>query len=179
MKLNDGKHSPLPRLLAAALFLAAPRLDASDAELKVGDVFPDLSGFALEGELPAGLKGKIVVVDFWASWCGPCRRTFPLMEELHHRFSKQGLLILAINEDKSRPAMEEFLRLYPVTFSVVRDAKKKLAAAVNVPSLPTSYVVNRDGKVHSIQTGEQIIQNRKAFIKEVERLLLQNGSRTP
>src|SRR6266498_2262845 len=174
MKLNDGKHSPLPRLLAAALFLAAPRLDASDAELKVGDVFPDLSGFALEGDLPAGLKGKIVVVDFWASWCGPCRRTFPLMQELHHRFAKQGLVILAVNEDQSRRAMEEFLRLYPVTFGVVRDAKKKLAAAVNVPSMPTSYVLNGEGKVDSIQTGEQIIQNRKSFIKGVEKLLQEN-----
>ena len=78
-----------------------------------GDLFPDLKNFEMEGKLPGTLKGKVVVVDFWASWCGPCRKTFPIMEELHHRFAARNLVILAINEDKSRVAMTEFLKEHP------------------------------------------------------------------
>ena len=161
----------LAMALALAFLLLCPPRRAMAVELKVGDTFPDLAPFGLEGELPATLKGKIVVVDFWASWCDPCRRTFPLMEELHHRFSKQGLIILAVNEDKSRAAMSEFLKESPVTFRVVRDARKKLAADVRVPALPTSYILDGDGKVISIQSGESIARNRRKFVKDIEDLL--------
>src|SRR5436309_12086786 len=130
MNLCVPRRTRHARLTGLALTLAALLAPAAESELKVGDLFPDLSGFSLEGQLPKELRGKVVVVDFWASWCGPCRQTFPLMEELHHRFAKQGLVILAINEDKSRPAMDEFLKEYPVTFGVVRDARKRLATAV-------------------------------------------------
>ena len=158
-------------LTLLGLLLAAGSTCAAGDGLKVGDTFPDLTTFSLEGDLPSQLKGHIVVIDFWASWCGPCKKTFPLLEELHHRFSKRGLIILAVNEDKSRAAMTEFLMEYPVTFQVVRDAKKKLAAEVNVPALPTSYILNREGKVVAIQSDARIVQNRKQFIKEVEQWL--------
>lgn len=154
-------------------------MPGAERGLKVGDPFPALAGFGLEGGLPALTAGKIVVVDFWASWCSPCRQTFPLMEELHHRFGKRGLIILAINADKSRAAMTEFLKEYPVTFPVVRDAKKKLAAAVNVPVLPTSYVLDGQGKVRSILSGEKIALNRKLLVKEVERLLDEKEQKAP
>ena len=106
-----------------------------------------------------------------------CRRTFPLMEELHHRFGKQGLVILAINEDKSAASMKEFLKEYPVTFSGVRDAKKKLAAEVNLPALPTSYILDGNGRILSIQIGDSIMQNRRKFTKEIEELLAKNAKK--
>src|SRR5436190_23879695 len=90
-------------LLAALLLACAARPGkAEELALKVGDQFPAFADFALEGDLPTHLKGKLVIVDFWASWCGPCRGTFPLMEDLHRRLGKQGLVIVAVNEDKSR-----------------------------------------------------------------------------
>ena len=163
--------------LACCLGLLTPALGhgATNSTLKVGELFPQLSRFELEGELPASLKGRIVVVDFWASWCGPCRKTFPLMEELHHRYAKRGLLILAVNEDKSRAAMDEFLKENPVTFTVLRDAKRKLAAQVRPPVLPTSYLLDAAGKVHSIQPGARTAKDSRALLKEVEALLEQNS----
>ena len=116
-----------------------------------------------------------VFVDFWASWCGPCERTFPLMEELHHRYGQRGLVILAVNEDRSRAAMDEFLKEHPVTFAVVRDTKRKLVAEINVPALPTSYLLDGSGKVQSIHPGARTAKNSKAFTKEIERLLEQNS----
>ena len=167
--------------LMAALFLAsgATALAAEEPAIRVGDMFPNFADFALEGELPKELKGKLVIVDFWASWCGPCRGTFPLMEELHHRLGKRGLVIVAVNEDKSRVAMTEFLKQHPVSFTVVRDAKKKLVAKVNVAMLPASYILDGDGKVISIQGGERTMENRTEFIKLVEDLLEKQVTRKP
>jgi thiol-disulfide isomerase/thioredoxin len=152
---------------------------ADEPAVKVGDTFPNFADFDLEGELPKDLKGKLVIVDFWASWCGPCRGTFPLMEELHRRLAKRGLVIVAINEDKSRVAMTEFLKQHPVSFTVVRDAKKKLAARVNVALLPASYILDGAGKVVSIQSGERTMDNRAAFIKLVEELLEKHVAKKP
>jgi thiol-disulfide isomerase/thioredoxin len=167
-------------LLAALFFTGAATAPAAEEpSIKVGDAFPNFADFALEGDLPKELKGKLVIVDFWASWCGPCRGTFPLMEDLHRRLEKRGLVIVAVNEDKSRVAMTEFLRQHPVSFPVVRDAKKKLAARVNVALLPASYILDGDGKVVSIQSGERTMDNRAAFIKLVEDLLDKHITKKP
>lgn len=163
------RRVPWLALLACAFIGSASA--AEESAIKVGDAFPALSEFGLEGELPKDLKGKLVIVDFWASWCGPCRGTFPMMEEMQKRLGPRGLVIIAVNEDKSRVAMNEFLRQHPVTFTVVRDPKKKLAAAVNVATMPASYILDERGKVVSIQSGERTLQNRVAFTKLVESLL--------
>jgi thiol-disulfide isomerase/thioredoxin len=167
--------------LLAALLLActARSAEAEEPAIKVGDQFPVLADFALEGELPTELRGKLVIVDFWASWCGPCRGTFPLMQDLHGRLGKKGLVIVAVNEDKSRIAMTEFLKQRPVNFAIVRDTKKKLAAKVNVAQLPTSYILDGSGKVLSIQSGERTMENRTAFIKLVEDLLEKRTAKKP
>lgn len=182
--MNTRRRSPTSILLwllvgALVLLWCVPFLPAADHGLGVGDSFPELSNFSLEGDPPPALKGKIVLVDFWASWCAPCKETFPLLEQLHHRLGKKGFIILAVNEDKSRTAMTEFLKEYPVSFSVVRDARKKLAATVNVPGLPTSYILDRHGKVLAIESGARISQNRKEFIKNIERLLEANSENKP
>ena len=94
-----------------------------------------------------------------------------MMEELHRRLGKRGLVIIAVNEDKSRVAMTEFLKEHPVSFAIVRDAKKKLVARVNVALLPASYFLDGQGQVLSIQSGERTMENRAGFIKLVEDLL--------
>jgi thiol-disulfide isomerase/thioredoxin len=147
--------------------------------LGVGDTFPDLADMSLDGELPATLRGRIVIVDFWASWCAPCKRTFPVMDELHHRYAKKGLVVLAVNEDKNRKAMDEFLKDHPVTFPVVRDSKKRLAVRVNVPGLPTAYILDGAGKVLAIESGASIASNRKAFTRKIEELVNRNLESKP
>lgn len=172
MRTNSGRL--IQRIIVVMFISSSAISQAADTELKVGDAFPSLAKCSLEGELPALRKSNIVIVDFWASWCAPCRETFPLLEELHHRFGKQGLIVLAVNEDKSRVAMTEFVKDHPVTFKIVRDAKKKLAGKVNVPALPMSYILDGDGKVLLIESGSQIARDRKIFIKKVEELIQAN-----
>ncbi len=143
----------------------------ADKGIKVGDPFPDLAGFQLEGKLPDSLKGKVVIVDFWASWCGPCKESFPVMEELQTKYGSKGLVVLAVNLDNNRATMEDFLQKHPVSFTVVRDSAKKLVARADIKSMPSSFVLNAEGKVASVHKGFHGAETHKQYVKEVEALL--------
>jgi thiol-disulfide isomerase/thioredoxin len=168
MKSSRIKNSLLGTTLALG-FISSTALGA-DKGIKMGDSFPDLNTFALEGNLPEALKGKVVLVDFWASWCGPCKDSFPVMEELQTRFGPKGLVVLAVNLDEETATMNDFLKKHPVTFTVVRDAKKKLVSTVNIKSMPSSFVLGRDGKVAAVHRGFHGQETRAQYVKEIEQL---------
>jgi thiol-disulfide isomerase/thioredoxin len=138
---------------------------------KVGDAFPDLTAQSLEGKLPGSLKGKVVLVDFWASWCVPCAESFPVMEKMHQSYKDQGLVVIAVNTDEKRTAMEKFLKKRAISFTVVRDAAQKLVALADAPTMPTSYLIGRDGKVRFVHTGFQSADTPKKYTAEIESLL--------
>jgi thiol-disulfide isomerase/thioredoxin len=163
--------SHLVVLGALALAFSGLTTAANTGKIKEGDAFPDLSQFQLEGQLPDSFKGKVVLVDFWASWCGPCKASFAVMEELYKRYNKDGLLIVAVNLDEKRDQMEGFLKSHPASFTIVRDAAKKLVGAVNIGSMPTSFVVDGAGKVHSVHNGFRGEETRKKYLEEIEALL--------
>jgi len=168
MSLN--RHSGLV-LGAFALGLNLTCADAQAGQLKVGDAFPDLAKFQFEGKLPGDLKGKLVLVDFWASWCGPCKASFPAMEELQQKYGAKGLVILAVNLDDKQSEMEDFLKKHPVTFPVVRDAAKKLVAAACIASMPTSFLLDGEGKVRAVHNGFHGEGTKKQYVSEIEGLL--------
>jgi thiol-disulfide isomerase/thioredoxin len=99
------------------------------------------------------LQGKVVYVDFWASWCGPCKQSFPWMKTLHDRYAPKGLVIVAINLDKDRGAAESFLEKYPAPFTVAFDPSGKTAKAYKVWGMPTSYVVSKTGTILATHAG--------------------------
>lgn len=140
--------------------------------LKVGDAFPDFSGFKIEGKLPE-MKNKVVLVDFWASWCAPCKAAFRAMDELQKTHGAQGLVIVAVNVDANRQDMEAFLKKKHVTFSVVRDAGQKLVEKVQASSMPTSYLLDRAGRIRFVHVGFHGDDTRKKYTQEIEALLKQ------
>jgi thiol-disulfide isomerase/thioredoxin len=150
--------------------LLAGTFCTTQAALKVGDTLPDLASFKLEGKLPADLKGKIVIVDFWASWCLPCAESFPVMDELQKKFGDR-LVVLAINVDEKAAKMESFLKKHAITFTVVRDAEQKLVATVEPATMPTSFILDGEGKVRFLHQGFHGETTRKEYLTEIESLL--------
>jgi thiol-disulfide isomerase/thioredoxin len=163
-------NTSLLKQLALAALLAGTYLTAQ-AALKVGDGFPDLPGFKLEGKLPDSLKGKIVIVDFWASWCQPCKDSFPAMNELQKKYAGQGLVIIAVNEDEEKSDMQDFLKANAATFVVVRDARQKLVGEAGIQTMPSSFMLDETGKVRFVHSGFHGAETRKQYEQEIESLL--------
>ncbi len=163
-------NTSLLKKLSLAALLAGTVINAP-AALKVGEAFPDLAARKLEGKLPDSLKGKVVMVDFWASWCGPCKDTFPEMNELQKKYGSQGLVIIAINEDEESSDMRDFLKQNPATFTVVRDPEQKLVAEADIQTMPSSFMLDETGKVRFAHTGFHGAETRKQYEQEIESLL--------
>jgi thiol-disulfide isomerase/thioredoxin len=108
----------------------------------------------------ADYKGKIVYLDFWASWCVPCRRSFPWMNKIQASYSTDQFVIIAVNLDKKRSLADDFLKQYPANFKVVFDPKGKLAKQYQIKGMPSSVIFDRSGKPVSAHTG--------FFVKKIE-----------
>jgi thiol-disulfide isomerase/thioredoxin len=160
--------SPLKKLTLAALL--AGTFFTANAALKVGDTLPDLAGYKLEGPLPAGLKGKVVIVDFWASWCRPCAELFPVLDELQKKYGDR-LVVLAVNVDEQPANMKKFLTRHQISFNVVRDSEQKLVAAAAPETMPTSFVLDGDGRVCFQHNGFHGEATRREYVSEIESLL--------
>ncbi len=99
------------------------------------------------------LDGKVVYVDFWASWCGPCRLSFPWMQALYNKYHKSGFEIVAINVDKDHKAALDFMKDMQVSFPVVFDSTGGLAKRYALDAMPSSFVYGRDGRLVSTHQG--------------------------
>jgi thiol-disulfide isomerase/thioredoxin len=98
-------------------------------------------------------KGKIVYIDFWASWCGPCRQSLPLYEVLHKNLPADRFQILAVNLDENPGDAERFLTHHPVSYPVLLDPTGNSARAWSVPVMPSSFLVDADGNLTRIYVG--------------------------
>jgi len=169
----DNPHGVIgSRLIALAVVLLAFLSPISaPAAPKIGEPFPKLDGFELEGRLPE-MTGKVVLIDFWASWCGPCQKAFPTLKQLHETYSGRGFLVLALSVDEKKAAMNAFLKKQSPGFPVMRDAKGKLSEAIGIDTVPTSFLVGRDGKVRAIHQGFDGETSRKQLTDEIEAALV-------
>ncbi|ESQ81883.1 TlpA disulfide reductase family protein [Asticcacaulis benevestitus] len=118
----------------------------------------------------AAYKGKVVYLDFWASWCGPCKASFPYMERLKATYGRDGLVIIAVNVDHAQAKAENFLKAQQSDLAVVYDPKGEIATAYNVKDMPTSVLIGRDGKVRYVHKGFFPDQT-EAYGRQVEALL--------
>jgi thiol-disulfide isomerase/thioredoxin len=158
------------RILGAAALFAAFAA-ASRAQVAPGDAFPSLDAASLGGGPVPDTAGKVVLVDFWASWCAPCKASFPVYARIQADYAARGLVIVAVSVDDAAPAYASFVARLKPPFATVLDAQHKLVAAVQVPTMPTSYLLDRSGKVRFMHAGFHGDQTDKELRRELDSLL--------
>ncbi len=116
-------------------------------------------------------KDKVILLNFWATWCMPCRREMPGMEKLWQKYRDQGFVVLAVSSDEGSPArVETFVRKFDLSFPVLLDPDGEIGALYNVSSLPATFLIDRQGRVVSRVTGSEDWSSKAAF-RMVETLL--------
>lgn len=145
-------------VLSSLLCLLVPACDSpgtTDPSAALGTSPPPLVATSLAGEPVdlAALTGKVVVVDFWATWCEPCRDELPELAALQRELGERGLVVLGVSVDDERETIEQFLAAMPVAITMVHDHDDAIAGAWAPPAMPTSYVIDRSGKLVHRQLG--------------------------
>jgi cytochrome c biogenesis protein CcmG/thiol:disulfide interchange protein DsbE len=121
-----------------------------------GEPAPACSAPLLDGSRSVSLadyRGQVVYLDFWASWCAPCRESFPFMNELQRELAGRGLQILAVSVDKTPEDARRFLARYPAEFTVALDAAATCPAAFQLQGMPSSYIIDKGGTVRAVHAG--------------------------
>jgi len=121
-------------------------------------------------KLIASHKGKVIYLDFWASWCGPCLKSFPWMNNMQEKYHQQGLVIISVNVDNSKALADEFLAEVPANFNVFYDPKGKVARKFKLKGMPSSYIIDRSGKMVSAHVG--FTESKKMKYEEELKTLL-------
>jgi thiol-disulfide isomerase/thioredoxin len=140
------------RIVLAAGMLLCTAVQAAE----VGEPAPAFSGEPLQSGAAVSLeqfRGKIVYLDFWASWCGPCRHSLPWLSQMRSDYAARGFEVIAVNVDEQPQDGLDFLKKYPVTYPTVRDAEGRIAHLYDVKTMPMSYLIDRQGVVRLVHQG--------------------------
>lgn len=135
---------------------------------------PDFTLKTLTGESVrlADLRGQVVMINFWASWCGPCRQEMPLLNKIHDDYHKAGFTLLGINLDEQTSAAQAFLKTTPVTFPILHDAGGKVADLYKNTAMPSSYFIDKKGNVAHLHRGYRPGEEQD-YRKQIRKLLAQ------
>jgi thiol-disulfide isomerase/thioredoxin len=137
------------RILAravAALLCAVPAL-AGTAGPAPGFSLPSRDGPTVS---LSQYKGQVVMINFWASWCGPCRQEMPLLDNIYKKYGKMGFTLIGVNVEPDRKAAESWLKQTPVTFPVLFDTKSEVSRLYSVSGMPTTVFIDRKGNVREV-----------------------------
>ena len=99
------------------------------------------------------LRGQVVMVNFWASWCGPCRQEMPLLQQLFDRYQSLGFSLLGVNVDEDKAAADKMLSDVQVSFPILYDDRSRVSKEYQVKAMPTTYMVDRDGRIRYLHKG--------------------------
>jgi thiol-disulfide isomerase/thioredoxin len=144
------------RIIAILYVLLAITPIKSIMAAETGSAMPDCALISLTEKQPYDLqqfKGKVIYVDFWTSWCGPCAKSFPFMSELNHDLKDKGLQVIGVNLDESPVDAQSFLARYPANFAIAADTNEQCAKDFGVKAMPSTYLVDRNGTVRHIHLG--------------------------
>lgn len=157
------------RALLAAALLLAPHAFA----LEPGAALPGVTATRLGDAQPLPLqsfRGQVLYVDFWASWCVPCRLSMPRLDALYRKHGARGFTVVGVNKDNTVADAQRFLQRVPVGFPLVHDAQDAVAKAFDVKAMPSGYLVDRRGTVRRVHRGFTA-ETAATLEREVEELL--------
>ena len=135
------KRGTTLRIIAAALMVCA----------SCGAIAESATHFDLQK-----YENQVVVLDFWASWCVPCRRSFPWLNAMHAKYSSEGLVIIGVNVDNDPAAAAAFLKEYPADFQIHYDPEAVLARQYDIQGMPSSVVIGKDGEIVETHIGFKV-----------------------
>ncbi|MFW6067105.1 MAG: TlpA disulfide reductase family protein [Myxococcota bacterium] len=155
-------------LVGAALAAGAPSVAALSQGSRAPEIgLRDLKGRAIK---MSALRGKVVIVDFWASWCEPCKDEMPVLDRLYRKYRKAGLVVVGVGQDREASNVRKFLRRNPVSFPIVHDGAHTVAKRYRPGKMPSSYIIDRRGIVRHVHEGYSASDARR-FEREVKALL--------
>ena len=135
---------------ALAATLAVSSLVGASASMAPGFSLPSRAGDTVSLEK---LKGQVVMINFWASWCGPCRTEMPLLDQMYKRYSPLGFTLIGVNVEPDSKEAEKLLASVPVTFPVLFDKESKISKLYDVEAMPSSVFIDRKGNVRYLHKG--------------------------
>jgi len=143
------------RLLALTILTAVATMTAAAATLQTGAPAPafQLNSNAGKPLALADFRGQIVLLNFWASWCGPCRQEMPILEQLNRQYHGKGVTLLGVNVEPDSAAAVAWLKATPVTFPILFDTESKVSSLYEVAGMPNTVIIDRKGLVRYIHRG--------------------------
>lgn len=149
--MRNDMNGLLKHGLAGLLMLLAMTVAVGAAQAPAPD-------FTLKSDSGANLKlselrGEVVLINFWASWCGPCRQEMPVLSELHDKYKDMGFTVLGVNVEENSAAARKLLRDMPVSFPVLFDNDSTVSKKYDVVAMPSTVLVDRDGNVRYLHKG--------------------------
>ncbi|MFQ5649858.1 MAG: TlpA family protein disulfide reductase [bacterium] len=162
---------------AIVLLVALVAQPALTKQPVVGSKAPNFSLTTFDGEQVtlSKLRGHVVVLDFWASWCKPCRQELPFLDLLRKKYSKHGLKVVAVNIDNQPQKALEFLQTYSIKLRSLWDKKKEVVSAYDVEAMPTTFIIDRDGWIRYLHSGFKA-EHFQEYREQID-TLLRDGKR--
>lgn len=153
------------KIAAATLLLCSYSVFAAEAA-------PDFTLKSSTGEniRLAEQRGQVVMLNFWASWCGPCREEMPLLDKLSAKYGKMGVVLLGINTDQDIAEAKKVLEKVKVTYPILFDPDSKLSTLYNVDSMPFSVFIDKKGQIRHIHKG-YVLGDEEKYVKQIKELI--------
>ncbi|HEY4750461.1 MAG TPA: TlpA disulfide reductase family protein [Steroidobacteraceae bacterium] len=120
----------------------------------------------------AQYQGQVVMINFWASWCGPCRQEMPLLESIYKKYNKLGFTLLGVNVEPDSQAADDWLKATPVSFPILYDKDSKVSKLYEVAGMPSTVIIDRSGKLRVLHRGykpgdeNEYLDSIRALIRE-------------
>jgi peroxiredoxin len=155
--------------LIAALVIAVPAVATAPNSPAPPFTLPAKGGSQIN---LAQYKGQVVMINFWASWCGPCRQEMPLLEDIYKKYNKLGFTLIGVNVEPDSKAADDWLKQTPVSFPILYDKESKVSQMYDVSGMPSTVIIDRKGNLrylhHGYKPGDEgeYLNNIRAMIRE-------------